>query len=256
MKKKLIAGGLLLCTLALSACQTEKKQEKTEKAKTTAEKSTEAKVLSKYKEIKINGAKKTVQIGDPSKGETVAIVKVKGYGTMKFKFFLKDSPLAVKNFLTLASNGYYDGIIFHRVIKDFMIQGGDPTGTGKGGQSIWGKEFKNETSDKLIPVRGALCMANAGPDTNGSQFFVVQNREVTDEMLDSSPIELTKAQRDLFKEQGGYPSLTGDYTVFGQLYDGYDVLDKIAQTETVSDAKAENKPKKDIVIEKITVKNY
>lgn len=125
-----------------------------------------------------------------------------------------------------------------------MIQGGDPTGTGKGGQSIWGKEFKNETSDKLIPVRGALCMANAGPDTNGSQFFVVQNREVTDEMLDSSPIELTKAQRDLFKEQGGYPSLTGDYTVFGQLYDGYDVLDKIAQTQTVSDAKAENKPKK------------
>ena len=122
MKKKLIAGGLLLCTLALSACQTEKKQEKTEKAKTTAEKSTEAKVLSKYKEIKINGAKKTVQIGDPSKGETVAIVKVKGYGTMKFKFFLKDSPLAVKNFLTLASNGYYDGIIFHRVIKDFMLK--------------------------------------------------------------------------------------------------------------------------------------
>ncbi|MCQ4987167.1 peptidylprolyl isomerase, partial [Anaerostipes caccae] len=97
-------------------------------------------MLSKYKEIKINGAKKTVQIGDPSKGETVAIVKVKGYGTMKFKFFLKDSPLAVKNFLMLASNGYYDGIIFHRVIKDFMIQGGDPTGTGKGGQSIWGKE--------------------------------------------------------------------------------------------------------------------
>ena len=137
MKKKLIAGGLILCTLALCACQTGKKQEKTEKAKTTAQTSTEAKVLSKYKEIRINGAKKTVQIGEPSKGETVAIVKVKGYGTMKFKFFLKDSPLAVKNFLTLASNGYYDGIIFHRVIKDFMIQGGDPTGTGKGGQSIW-----------------------------------------------------------------------------------------------------------------------
>ena len=92
MKKKLIAGGLLLCTLALSACQTEKKQEKTEKAKTTAEKSTEAKVLSKYKEIKINGAKKTVQIGDPSKGETVAIVKVKGYGTMKFNFFSSRIP--------------------------------------------------------------------------------------------------------------------------------------------------------------------
>ena len=137
-----------------------------------------------------------------------------------------------------------------------MIQGGDPTGTGKGGQSIWGKEFKNETSDKLIPVRGALCMANAGPDTNGSQFFVVQNREITDEMLDSSPIELTKSQRNLFKDQGGYPSLTGDYTVFGQLYDGYDVLDKIAEAQTVSDAKAENKPKKDIVIQKITVKNY
>ena len=186
----------------------------------------------------------------------VVTITMENGDVIKAELYPDIAPISVNNFISLIQKNFYDGLIFHRVIKGFMIQGGDPTGTGKGGQSIWGKEFKNETSDKLIPVRGALCMANAGPDTNGSQFFVVQNREVTDEMLDSSPIELTKAQRDLFKEQGGYPSLTGDYTVFGQLYDGYDVLDKIAQTQTVSDAKAENKPKKDIVIEKITVKNY
>ena len=86
-----------------------------------------------------------------------------------------------------------------------MIQGGDPTGTGKGGQSIWGKEFKNETSDKLIPVRGALCMANAVRIPTEASFLSVQNREVTDEMLDSSPIELTKAQRIFFQRAGRIP---------------------------------------------------
>ena len=75
---------------------------------------------------------------------------------------MKKAPLAVKNFVTLASNGYFDGQIFHRVINDFMIQGGDPTGTGTGGESIWGEEFKNEVCDELLPLRGALCMANSG----------------------------------------------------------------------------------------------
>ena len=107
------------------------------------------KVQSKYKVPKITAAKKTDQLAEAQKGETIVTMQVKGYGEMKFKFFMKKAPLAVKNFVTLASNGYFDGQIFHRVINDFMIQGGDPTGTGTGGESIWGEEFKNEVCDEL-----------------------------------------------------------------------------------------------------------
>lgn len=191
-----------------------------------------------------------------SKGETIAVLKVKDYGEMKFKFFLKKAPLAVKNFVTLADNGYYDGQIFHRVINDFMIQGGDPTGTGSGGESIWGKEFDNEISDDLLPLRGALCMANAGPDTNGSQFFIVQAKaDTAKEALETGSMNLNEKQTKLFEEQGGYPSLTGSYTVFGQMIEGYDILDKIAGTEVEESNGEESHPVKDIVIEKVTIEN-
>ena len=89
--------------------------------------------------MEIHEASDVDQMSEPEKGETIAIVKVKDYGEMKFKFFPQDSPLAVENFVTLSANDYYNGITFHRVIKDFMIQGGDPTGTGAGGESIWGR---------------------------------------------------------------------------------------------------------------------
>ena len=99
---------------------------------TKATTETKMKVQSKYKVPKITAAKKTDQLADAQKGETIVTMKVKGYGEMQFKFFMKKAPLAVKNFVTLASNGYFDGQIFHRVINDFMIQSGDPTGTGTG----------------------------------------------------------------------------------------------------------------------------
>ena len=108
---------------------------------TKATTETKMKVQSKYKVPKITAAKKTDQLADAQKGETIVTMKVKGYGEMQFKFFMKKAPLAVKNFVTLASNGYFDGQIFHRVINDFMIQSGDPTGTGTGGESIWGEDF-------------------------------------------------------------------------------------------------------------------
>lgn len=221
------------------------------------EATTEAKVQSQYKEPAITGAKKTQQLGEPTKNETVVDMEVKGFGHMKFKFFLDEAPKAVENFVTLASNGYYDGVKFHRVIKEFMIQGGDPTGSGNGGESIWGELFENEISTKLLPLRGALCMANSGGTaTNGSQFFVIQNPTVTDDMITQSGVSFSKSQQELLKEQGGYPSLAGGYTIFGQLYEGYDVLDKIAAVETVSDAQSEDRPKSDVVIQKITVSNY
>ncbi|HIT60687.1 MAG TPA: peptidylprolyl isomerase, partial [Candidatus Fimousia stercorigallinarum] len=135
------------------------------------------------------------------------------------------------------------------VIKDFMIQGGDPTGTGAGGESIWGEEFENETSDTLLPLRGALCMANAGPDTNGSQFFIVQNK--TASALTYGDKTATDEQKAMFDEYGGYPYLMDDYTVFGQLYEGYDVLDAIAETETDDN----DAPLEDVVIESITIQD-
>lgn len=226
MKKKFMLGLLCVCmTAALFGCGSSKEDSTDASSETTTEKTTK-----NYKKVTIHDASKVDQMAKPEKGETIAVVKVKDFGEMKFKFFGQDSPKAVENFVTLSANNYYDGITFHRVIDNFMIQGGDPTGTGMGGESIWGEEFENETSDTLLPLRGALCMANAGKDTNGSQFFVIQNKDVTEETYGDK--EATDEQKKMFKQYGGYPYLMDDYTVFGQLYEGFDVLDKIAAVKT------------------------
>ena len=106
------------------------------------------------------------------KGDVIATIKT-NFGSIRVKMLPEAAPKAVENFLTHARNGYYNGIIFHRVINDFMIQGGDPTGTGMGGESIWGDPFEDEFTPDARNFRGALSMANAGPGTNGSQFFIV-----------------------------------------------------------------------------------
>jgi peptidyl-prolyl cis-trans isomerase A (cyclophilin A)/peptidyl-prolyl cis-trans isomerase B (cyclophilin B) len=244
MKKRLLAVLLALCVAGtFTACGNNSEDTDT----STTEEAATTEVNKDYKKVEIKEASKVDQMSQPESGETIAIVKVKNYGEMKFKFFNQDSPLAVENFLTLAFNDYYNGIKFHRVIDDFMIQGGDPTGTGAGGESIWGEEFDNETSDTLLPLRGALCMANAGKDTNGSQFFIIQNKTVSES--DYGGKEATDEQKAMFEEYGGYPYLMDDYTVFGQLYDGFDVLDAIAGTETDSN----DAPVEDVVIESITV---
>ena len=140
-------------------------------------------------------------------GEKVPVVELQtNQGTIVLKMFPKASPLAVENFVTHAKNGYYNGTIFHRVIKGFMIQGGDPTGTGRGGESIWHKEFKNENTPNLVFDRPyLLAMANHGPNTNGSQFFI------------------TVAPT---------PWLNGGYTIFGEVIQGQDVVKKIENTQT------------------------
>src|SRR5690606_32181812 len=104
-------------------------------------------------------------------------------GSIKIKLFPEHAPKTVENFLGHAKSGYYNGIIFHRVIPNFMVQGGDPTGTGMGGESIWGGTFEDECVPELMNIRGALSMANAGPGTNGSQFFIVQAPQVEVSML-------------------------------------------------------------------------
>ena len=146
-------------------------------------------------------------------------------------------------------------MIFHRVINDFMIQTGDPKGDGTGGESIWkgkneaidsGNGFKNEYSPYLYNLRGALAMANAGKDTNGSQFFINQSKKDLSKQLptDTFPAKIIEAYKN-----GGNPSLDGGYTVFGQVIEGMDVVDKIAATETGD----KDKPKTDIKIEKIEI---
>lgn len=116
-------------------------------------------------------------------------------GDITIQLYPQEAPKAVENFITHAKAGYYDGIIFHRVIKDFMIQGGDPTGTGRGGESIWGGSFEDEFSPSLHNFRGALSMANSGTDTNGSQFFIVQCAEpVTDDTAETYMFQWTVNQ--------------------------------------------------------------
>jgi cyclophilin family peptidyl-prolyl cis-trans isomerase len=142
-------------------------------------------------------------------------------GAIGVELYPDAAPKTVENFEKLAADGFYEGVIFHRVIPDFMIQGGDPTGTGMGGP---GYEFEDEFNDHRV-VRGALAMANAGPNTNGSQFFIV-TAEAT-------------------------PWLDGKHTVFGQVTSGMDVVDRISQT----DRDANDRPRKPVTIERVELGN-
>ena len=150
-------------------------------------------------------------------------------GTVKIQLFPAQAPKTVENFVGLIEKGYYDGIIFHRVISDFMIQGGDPTGTGMGGESLWGDSFEDEFSDEVFNLRGALSMANAGPNTNGSQFFINQNSDDVTSKISAK--RYPEKIYDAYKK-GGNPTLDGSYTVFGQVISGMDVVDKIASVAT------------------------
>lgn len=192
------------------------------------------------------------QLSPVKDGDTVAVMHT-NMGDIEIKLFPEYAPKTVENFVTHAKNDYYNGIIFHRVIKDFMIQGGDPTGTGMGGESIWGRQFADEFTPELHNLRGALCMANAGPNTNGSQFFIVQASDVPANMLEQMkdladsgfPPEITEAYANL----GGTPWLDFRHTVFGQVVNGMDTVDAIANVQVG----AADKPVNDVVINGIDI---
>ena len=170
-------------------------------------------------------------------------------GEIKIQLFPEQAPMTVENFIRLAQKGYYDGTIFHRVISDFMIQGGDPEGNGTGGESIWGHPFEDELSRELFNIRGALSMANSGPNTNGSQFFIVQNKNMPKRYIKQmEPAGYPKEIIHAYK-QGGTPWLDGRHTVFGQVITGMDVVDKIAKSKKDK----MDKPLEDITIESIQV---
>lgn len=241
MKKQ----GLLVifsAILILSGCgtkkedQAEKNNEAVEETKTTASEKGESQMYPQLsKEVASNEA---------------LVVMNTTMGAIKIKLFPEVAPKTVENFLTHAENGYYDGIIFHRIIQDFMIQGGDPTGTGMGGESIYGSTFEDEFSDKAFNLRGALSMANAGPGTNGSQFFIVQASRVDSSMLKQMkdagyPEEIVEA----YATNGGTPWLDNRHTVFGQVVEGLEVIDEMASVQK----NGSDKPLEDIKIESIEV---
>ena len=259
MKKFLYCA--LASSLLLAACSS--KTDTTASSSEASSTSTETTASNKYAKdlaYAINNPNANFPQLSTDIADNEAAVKVKtSAGDITIKLFPEEAPLAVENFLTHAKEGYYNGIIFHRVINGFMIQGGDPDGEGTGGQSIWsgkddsidaGNGFKNEISAFLYNIRGALAMANAGADTNGSQFFINQNPADASGQLSSgkTPGKIIEAYKN-----GGNPSLDGGYTVFGQVIEGMDVVDKIASSET----DASDKPTSDITINSIEIiKDY
>ncbi len=221
------------------------------------------------------------QLDKPKKGDLVAVIET-SEGTIKVKFLPEVAPKAVKNFVEHSLNGYYDGLTFHRVIDNFVAQGGDPLGTGTGGESVWNTAFANEVNVSARHFSGALAMANSGPKaTNGSQFYFVDNVKL-DESLLAELDEFKNNQdmilehmheeipgeenvyhegdirvKDLFSSQiiesykaiGGTPQLDFGYTVFGQTYEGLDVVDKITQVKVDKN----DKPLNPVIIKKITI---
>ena len=186
------------------------------------------------------------------------------HGAMTIKLYEEQAPMTVANFVGLAEGTkdntakakgipFYDGIVFHRVIKDFMIQGGDPTGTGMGGESIYGGSFEDEFSMEAFNLRGALSMANAGPNTNGSQFFIVQNQNFPYNAKELERGGWPKQIAEAYVDNGGTPHLDQRHTVFGHLMDtaSFDVLDTIAAVATDS----ADRPHEDVVIETIEIED-
>lgn len=145
------------------------------------------------------------------------------FGEITLELYPEYAPKAVENFVTHAQNGYYDGIIFHRVIRDFMIQSGDPTGTGMGGKSIWNRNFEDEFTFSLTHERGVISMANAGRNTNGSQFFIVTAEDAS--FLDRK------------------------HTIFGRVIAGMETVDDIERLPTDN----HDRPKMEAVMEKVEV---
>lgn len=230
---------------------------------------------------KTDSARVGYQLEKPSENEEIAVVST-NMGDFKIRFFPNEAPKAVENFKSLSKNGYYNNVTFHRIIKDFMIQGGDPEGTGMGGKSVWGEDFEDEFSDSLFNITGALSMANRGPNTNGSQFFInnqnpknfrgwnqfYQYYEIYKKNPESfsknyggtiDMSKITDSIKKLYETNGGNPHLDGYYntnhaghTVFGQIFEGMDIVNKISEVEVDSN----NKPTTPVFIKEIKLENY
>lgn len=196
----------------------------------------------------------------PEIGEKIAVIDVKDYGKIKIKLFPEAAQKGVENFTGLIEMNYYDELIFHRVIPNFMIQGGDPRGNGTGGNSIWGEKFDGGIPQGLYHFTGAVAYANSGAtSTNGSQFYIVNTPDgymsnTCEELMAFDPTKYSWSQNviDMYNEKGGVPFLDGGYTVFGQVFEGIDVVRAIANTETDEN----DKPLTQVKMESIRLEEY
>lgn len=297
----ILAVSMLMCSV-LSGCNDDSSNESSSASSTTSEVSSVASEIPEYDLSELGlGAdyyedtehEVGYQLETPDVGEEIAIMHT-SMGDITLRFFPEAAPKAVENFLTLAEEGYYDGVTFHRVINDFMIQGGDPTATGAGGESANGEAFEDEFSDKLFNIRGSVAMANSGADTNGSQFFINQagtdniNWESLEANWESAYEALCSAQssgvleaflstyatsyisfmntdlipdevKELYSKYGGNPTLDGQYNALDR---GHTVFAQVIDGMDVVDSIAavsvdeSNKPTEDVVIESIEITTY
>lgn len=265
--KNLIAGGKFIFMASLLAtlfgCGTNNTTQNNSSSKASASSQSKSEDSPR---VKIDTEHKVgYQLEMPKSGEEIAIMST-SMGDIKMRFFEDAAPKAVENFKQHSKEGYYNGLKFHRVINNFMIQGGDPKGNGSGGESIWGTPFKDEFSDKLFNIRGSVAMANSGKDTNGSQFFINQakpNNFDWDRIKKNSSLSIdfskvTDEIMKLYSENGGNIHLDGalsksqkGHTVFAQVFEGLDVVDKIAAVKVKNDV-----PVQDVIINKVEIINF
>lgn len=194
----------------------------------------------------------------PADGEQIIVMNIKDYGEVKIKLFPEYASEGVENFVELAKTGYYDGLTFHRVISDFMIQGGDPLGTGTGGESIWGGKFDGGVNPNLVHAAGAVAYANSGSTaTNGSQFYIVTGTVYDETSLNDMGayygISYSDSAKEIYTTVGGTPWLDGGYTVFGQVFEGLDIIFEI---QNVSTDMGNNMPLDSVIMESVTVAEY
>ena len=230
-----------------------------------------------------SGMKPGDQLKPPAEGEEIAVITMESGKVIKIRFFPIEAPKTVYNFKKHAIDGYFDGLTFHRVIPNFMIQGGDPNGDGRGGDSVWNGKFEDEFSPNLLNITGSLSMANSGKDTNGSQFFInhAPDTEIDWSVYDAqyefykddpekaegagmqTTIDMDKASNEyteLYDKEGGSPYLDGYYsvtekghTVFGQVFEGLDAVKAISETAA---SPQNNMPIEPVVIKSVEIVVY
>lgn len=229
-----------------------------------------------------NNEKIGYQLDAPEKGEEIAVITMESGEVIKLRFFPDQAPKTVYNFKLHAVQGYYDGLTFHRIVRNFMIQGGDPEGDGYGGESVWGKAFPDEFAANLVNIDGAVSMANSGVNTNGSQFFINctdgakpswENYQQGFEVYQQDPDAFTsrygkwikmdsvpQEMKDLYNEHGGNPHLDGYYTtngeghtVFAQVFEGMEHVLALSRNDVQEDGQTPVEP---IVIKSVEIVVY
>lgn len=292
--KKALMCGAMACVMLFTGCK-----EDNSSSYTTPEASLGADVTSEgvSKPASLLGSASNVTDVTPKSGDLIATFEIEGYGEIKAVLFPDAAPVGVENFQKLCDAGYYKGLNIHRVISEFMFQGGSANGDGTGGEAmVNGGKFSIETSQNVRHFYGALCYANAGADNNSTQFYIVNNKQA--EELDAPILEdnieyakggveyftelgdlasaayyeqraayyqtmldwynsQTAEIKERYREKGGTPSLDGNYTVFGQVYEGFDVIDAISAVEVEENASGElSKPVKDLIIKNVSVSTF